>query len=81
MNKEPCWRSVQVPEAEAVYVGRISGTLEVSKTKNRIANILDLVGNPDFDALIKDFEMIANAIVDDICAANERFFDHVKALL
>ncbi len=77
MNEEPRRRNVHEPEAESEHLARLFEK-DVDSPANYIAGVLQ---TSDLDAIISNFDVTANEILDDVRAANERFFDHAKDLV
>jgi hypothetical protein len=54
---------------------------EESDSRDEVVSLAKVFESPDFGTLISEFNEMANKVVEDVSAANKRFFAHGDALL
>lgn len=80
INEQPHRRSSE-PETESEHFSRLFKTPHIDGTKHDRITLLGILKILCFDDLLNHFDTTIDEILEDVKAANERYFNHAKGVL
>ena len=78
---EKCHRRSSEPEAESEHLACLFKASDTDGSRHDIAAKPDISRSLNLNAILSQFDLTTSKILEDVKAANERFFSHIKAFL